>query len=101
MANDDSKYGYYIPEDIEYSLDGYPNSSIISKSSIDCIIFNYQGNEFEEEDKYHDYWLDKKLTEKGYSTKFGKYLVNLKMIENKKEKLNKISKSRTLTTINK
>ena len=101
IANDDCTYGYYIPEDEENISYDYPNLSLYTSACGDGIIFDYRGNEFEEEDEYHDFISDDKLTNEFYFTQFAHDLANFEMIPNKKEKLKAFAKSRTITTIQK
>lgn len=101
IAGDDCSYGYYIPEDEENISYDYPNSSLYASTCGNGIVFNYRGNEFEEEDEFHDFILDDKLTDEFYPTKFAYDLANSEMMPNKKEKLKTFAKSGTLTTIQK
>ena len=101
IATDDCIYGYYIPEGEKNISYNYPNSSLYASACDSGIIFNYRGNEFEEEDEYHDFILDDKLTDEFYFTQFAHDLANSEMIPNKKEKLKAFAKSRTLTTMQK
>lgn len=99
IANDDCTYGYYIPEGEDNTSYDYPNLSLYTSTCGDEIIFNYRGNEFEEEDEYYDFILDNNLTDKFYPSKFANDLANSKMLQNKQETLKTFSKIRILTTI--
>ena len=95
IANDDCNYGYYIPDNEDNISYNYPNLSLYASACDAAIVFNYRGNEFEEEDEYHAYALDDKMTEEFYPTQFAYDLANSEMMQNKKE----IIKIRTLTII--
>lgn len=99
IANDDCTYGYYIPEGKDNTSYDYPNLSLYTGTCGDEIIFNYRGNEFEEEDEYYDFISDNNLTDKFYPSKFANDLANSKMLQNKQETLTTFSKIRILTTI--
>ena len=99
IAHDDSKYGYYIPEDDVSICNNYPDLSLYNKVSGDTIIFNYRGNKFEEEDEYYASTLDVIPTYSFYPSKFANELSKIPMIENKEERLKDLIKTRTLTTI--
>ena len=99
IANDDCTYGYYIPEDEENISYDYPSSELYASACGNAVVFNYRGNEFEEEDEYHDFIINDEIMDEFYPTQFAYDLANSEMLQNKQEILKPFSKIRTLTTI--
>lgn len=88
LANDSSEFGYFIPEEAENVSYDYPNSVIYRPVYSDSVVLKFRGNEFEEEDDYHDINEDDMdYYDDEYPSEFAKSLARSHYVDAKTKKL--------------